>query len=91
MSGGYFEYNQRILLDIIEKLEEDLKENFIDEKEKFDGLSDATPSQREHFILHIQKLVEDLKKYYNILDELDLYLCADTGIEDFLKAYKNNE
>ncbi len=94
MSGGYFDYNQYKIKEIIEKLQDDLKSDFKNgdknfDRSDYDRIGNSTPSEREHCIYHIQALVEDLEKVYNKLDALDLFLSGDTDADEFLKACKD--
>lgn len=75
MSGGMFNYNQYILMDTIEMLEESLT----------DPLEHLSENDRITTHFHVEETLWYMKGAYARLHALDWAMSADTDINDFRK------
>lgn len=78
MSGGYFDYNQYRLIDIINKLDE--RENSIEPDEKFDEVTED--------LIQDAKVIAQLAQIF--LQRVDWLLSWDDGPETFKERIKED-
>lgn len=78
MSGGYFDYNQYRLIDIINKLDE--RENSIEPDEKFDEVTED--------LIQDAKVIAQLAQIF--LQRVDWLLSGDDGPETFKERIKED-
>lgn len=95
MSGGHFEYNERHIFNIADEIEVILQNDckYIDDvwrdgrfqQTEFDRFEDATELERMKIMLELESLVNDLRKVYSRVREIDYYLSGDTGATSYLE------
>lgn len=89
MSGGYFDYKQDYIRDIVESIEEEISHN----KVKPDWIDDSEwdgQMYSDSVITQFESAVEILKKAEIYAKRIDWLLSGDDGEESFLKRLKED-
>ena len=85
MSGGYFNYNQHKISDIIEELE-----HLIYEMENKDDTTNIYEGKKEAFLLVYKEALDTLKFAYMFTQRIDWFESGDDGIDSFFERVKED-
>jgi hypothetical protein len=87
MSGGHFQYQQYHLLDIVDKIEELIENNYCNDKNQWGDVI-GTHYNRET-IREFDKAVELLKQAHTYVQRIDWLISGDDGVDCFHSRLKS--